>query len=167
MVALGPFFTEERARGRNGAGRGLCLRVDRGMRLYHPIRTTTGSRGHLSSPTAPRWSRSGLRTPVKPCQGRAGPRVESFQVRGPRGRLCSQAEDTRLEVGEWGDVTSVYVCVPAPSAPWDRRLEEGNCAKCAELPRGWGLEGTPLGSPGLVPRHPCFGWSHASSCLTL
>lgn len=86
--------------------------------------------------------------------GSAGPRGGSFHVWGPQGCLCSQAEDTRLEVWECGDVPGVYVmCVPVPSVPWDKRLEERNCPKDAELPRVWELEGAPLGTrgPGVPP----------------
>lgn len=130
------------------AGRALGRPAYRGARLHHPARTAAGSRGYSSSLAAPRWSRSWRRTPGT-LPGSAGPRGGSFHVWGPRGCLCSEAEDTRLEVWEWGDVPGVYVmCVPVLSVPWDKRREERNCPKDAELPRVWGLKGAPLGTPG-------------------
>lgn len=48
----------------------------------------------------------------------------------------------------------VCVCVSVSSPPWDRRQEEGNCRKGAELSRGWGLEGTPLGPVACFPAIP-------------
>lgn len=56
IVALKPFFPEEKAQGKNGAERRLCCLAGIEVRLYHPVGTAACSWGHPYSFPALHWA---------------------------------------------------------------------------------------------------------------
>lgn len=126
MVEFRPCLPEERTRGRNGTGA--------------PAVPPGRPRG--ASPPPHRHSRRLSGTPV-PYPGAALEPLpaldscDSSRVRWDRAATASRpwgrkvvfAARLRTQGLRWGvgRRACVYMCVPAPSAAWDRRLKEGNC----------------------------------------
>lgn len=109
-----------------GRGRRLCHPAGQGVRLHHPIGTAAGSLGHQSlNPGA-------ALEPLPALDSCDSSRVRwdrAATASRPWGRKVVFAARLRTQGLRWGvgRRACVYMCVPAPSAAWDRRLKEGNC----------------------------------------